>query len=189
MSDLREAHDRIHHFMRGWDQGEVISGSVTAEGQAVLRYSDIGALLDAAAPARVEITDEPVPVDSLVLAYVERMAGQSRQGLADNLREFATRIENRTAVPFLQPQPVDRPLLDRVDVRDAIRDEFRWVGEMGETSADVAADAVMELARPMPTRDAIVNVLHENTIGVSDIEGAADALVALLGGVDESGKS
>lgn len=39
---------RVHHFMRGWYQGEVISASVTAgEGQAPLTYSDLGALLDA----------------------------------------------------------------------------------------------------------------------------------------------
>jgi hypothetical protein len=41
-----EIYSRVHHFMRGWDRGEVISASVTAgEGQALLTYSDLGELL------------------------------------------------------------------------------------------------------------------------------------------------
>jgi hypothetical protein len=41
----------------------------------------------------------PVSLDSLVLAYTERMAGQSRQGIADNLREFAAKIARRQDGP------------------------------------------------------------------------------------------
>jgi hypothetical protein len=39
---------RVHNFMRGWDQGEVISASIIdRERQATLTYTDLGALLDA----------------------------------------------------------------------------------------------------------------------------------------------
>lgn len=95
-----------------------------------------------------DINLQPVTLDALVLAYTERMAGQSRQGLADNLREFAARVQRRASPP----------LLDRETARQRIWRSLAGSGFAGifrDELAEMMADAVMEIARPVPTRETL----------------------------------
>lgn len=90
------------------------------------------------------------------------------------------------------PRTVDRPLLDRDDVASAI-DRNTRVNSYGEV-ADVfkAADAVLELARPMPTQEVLDELVYDELLGegVGVYPGTtakvAARILALLGGVDES---
>lgn len=50
--------------------------------------------------------------------------------------------------------PEPRPLLNREAVRQAIAGNV-WASELDQEEVDGIADAVMELARPMPTREQI----------------------------------
>lgn len=212
MSDLREAHDRIHHFMRGWDQGEVISGSVTAEGQAVLRYADLGLLLDAAhpvepagcaacisgdtenctcfaVPAQVEITDKAVEAARSAREAAVRSIDRASDGTdwPDPMRAALA-----AALPYLVPRPLlDREALGAVLLSfgaDVRLDSGRPAEMLG-----LAVDAVLELVRPMPTRQQIATVLHDGTHGRLQCSGpncyiwdesykSADLVLSLLGG-------
>lgn len=105
-------------------------------------------------------------------------------------------VDRVAALPFLQPQPVDRPLLDRKAVADRLLYEEGSEWADGTDRHYELADAVMELARPMPTREQLEKAMTEElefSLGRGLAEPAAKiaagAVLALLGGVDESGKS
>ena len=72
------------------------------------------------------------------------------------------------AAPLLGTRP--QPTLDRSVVEQAIRDQFKWLGapQMYSTETTLAADAVMALARPLPTREQIDEVLQLHRVGVGD---------------------
>lgn len=100
-----------------------------------------------------------------------------------------------TAAPLLGP----RPLLDQGDVFAAL-DEVYTNGAMGGEWSSLGADAVMDLARPMPTREQIDKLMRRHTVGAFNPEQSAcacdrtwrshaeyrehvrDALLALLNG-------
>lgn len=67
--------------------------------------------------------------------------------------------ECRTARPAV-PLPVDRPVLDREAARKAIYTSLFGKAEGTYDNIEIAIDAVMELARPMPTREQLAICLH-----------------------------
>lgn len=92
---------------------------------------------------------------------------------------------------------MSKPLLDREAVQDSISSKtFTMMGDGDPVCGVMAAtDAVMELARPMPTREKIASVLREHawiasehrcSCGDEEIEFVshhqAEAVLALLNG-------
>lgn len=132
------------------------------------------------APVQVEITD--AAVGAARTAYSKAC----RDIPSDGPARFRAALE--AAAPLLGP----RPLLDRETVRERIWRSLAGTGLGGifrDELAEAQADAVMELARPMPTEAGIVGVLHRSIREGGFAEEPADrrlrqarALLALLNG-------
>lgn len=107
----------------------------------------------------------PVPVvtDEAVDAAIDVLMGYGHNGLqCDPTPCFATPVRRalEAAAPLLGP----RPLLDRDAVQDAITGKvFTMMGDSDPVCGTMAAtDAVMELARPMPTREQVAAAVHKH---------------------------
>lgn len=175
MSDLREALEKLatewrykDEDLKPWQEG---GGPDPHESALDFASHQIAGLLAAhPAPARVEITDEMV--EAVARAYYEglgwdwddlggwdedqRREREHAESKAVILREFRTALA--AAVPFLQPQPVDRGRLIQV-IEDTTRDHL-WDKVPGSEEGSFEFEPVAPKV--------------------------ADAVLALLGGVDES---
>lgn len=139
------------------------------------------------ASVQVEITDEAVEA----AARIEFGIGWEQQtaALQGRCRQFA-RAALVAAAPLLGPQP----MLDRGEVHQAIANVWPTQGDSMETAGVV--QAVMELARPMPTAEQIHQALAGKPIvrsadkpsdwrgglSPSEIDDVATIVLALLNG-------
>jgi hypothetical protein len=171
------------------------TGSVTSVGLSRLRLLS---LADASPRRMLDSEPAPVVTDEAVQAAAETWTPfwshrpEPRRAI---LKQARAALE--AAAPLLGP----RPLLHLGDVLAAL-DEVYTSGAMGGEWPTLGADAVMELARPMPTRDDLVEAisarLHITTDQISTggsprqlvadtsaVGEAADAVLALLNGADD----
>jgi len=146
-----------------------------------------------AEPAPV-VTDEAVEAAASVVAeaasrHWESYSDEVRASLAHTW-EARAREALEAAAPLLGP----RPLLDREAVAKRLagiihdRQDQMIDGHI-EDDADALADAVMELARPMPTREQIEAVVRKTIFAhfgtfTGAVTAITDDLVALLNGAE-----
>jgi len=105
-------YERVHNFMRGWDQGEVVSASIIdRERQATLTYTDLCSLVDAykrggATPA----------IDSRGV-YEAAASLQTAEDIATVIEEYADDLEPPTTVEWLELRDWFKDLLHEVAAR------------------------------------------------------------------------
>lgn len=121
-------------------------------------------LRDAIQALAADWRSQPHDPDSTAITVMRHCGAQLASALADH--------PARGALEAADPLPGSRPLLDRKAVQyllmnfrsGALRDSVS--GPPGSASArlDATADAVLELARPMPTRQQLAMVLDKHRI-------------------------
>lgn len=165
--------------------------------QGADEFYRVGELADALAKVAVanpaEATPDRQPSDAAVEAAYAAYSGDTTVSIHDGLRD-ALVAAYRVDVP--------RPLLDPDRVAQACGDPGSIVARQdGESLSRWSARAVMELARPMPTREqicmALESVIHPLVRATNPVSGdqgqrildlnagkAADAVQALLNGAE-----
>lgn len=132
---------------------------------------------------QVEITDEVLAVAAQA-SYNKIPHVYPWSDLTENERSphwERARAALEAAAPLLGP----RPMLDRRQIEDSfIRAEHKGVSLLDAWEAGHLADAVMEMARPMPTREQLYATLDGFTYGDASRWAAADTVLALLKGTD-----
>lgn len=151
-------------------------------------------------PAQVEITDEAATLvgeawDDGNAMGLDGYVGPNRgAGDVDPEAERARErmVDRAAALPYVVP----RPLLDKEALGAVLLSfgaDVRLNSERPAEMLGMAVDAVLELVRPMPTRQQIATVLHDGTHGRLQCSGpncyiwdesykSADLVLSLLGG-------